>query len=136
MIRAEVHSDDFEHAVKFDATPWFEQADADDILQLAECGWGGDYPADEVAQFLDGKAGYDGVTSLFTNKNGGFECHVHDADAFAWLASNRPDVFNKVANALDEEPANLLRANSSGPHWDNDTSWKGDYDAALVAPQP
>jgi len=136
MIRAEAHSDDFKHTAKFDATPWFEQVTVEEIIELAECGWGGDQPADQVAQFFDGETGYEGVTSMFENKDGGFECHVHEADVFAWLASNRPSVLGAVAEALGENPDDLRRPNSSAPHWDEDTSWKGDYNAAPAAPQP
>jgi len=138
MIRAEAHSDDFRHAVKFDATPWFEQAEADDIVALAESGWGGDEAAHPIAQFFDGKTGYDGVADMFgyVGRGVGFECNVHQSDAYAWLSQNRPHILREVAAALDEDQDSLLMAGSYGPHWDEDTSWKGDYNVAAAAPQP
>ncbi|KKL23440.1 hypothetical protein LCGC14_2425330, partial [marine sediment metagenome] len=51
-IKAECHSDDRVREANFDATPWFVQASAESIGDLARCGWGGDYPADGVAQFM------------------------------------------------------------------------------------
>lgn len=43
-IKAEVHTDDHIYEVNFDAEPWFAQASDKEILEVAECGWGGDYP--------------------------------------------------------------------------------------------
>ena len=53
MINAEVHSDDRAVDADFDATLWFEQASDDEIMELEYSGWGGDYPADAVAQFFE-----------------------------------------------------------------------------------
>lgn len=94
-IKAECHSDDWIREAKFDATPWFVQASAESMGELAKCSWGGDYPADEVAQFM---AEHDqGVLKMFQYLNlvsdqkdaPGFECHVAAADAMAWLTENR-----------------------------------------------
>jgi len=52
MIRAEVHSDDYVRQVKFDATKWFESASDQEIINLINCDFGGDYPADSVAENL------------------------------------------------------------------------------------
>ncbi len=98
MIRAEVHSDDMMFEAKFDATPWFEQASDTDILELAGCDWGGDYPADHVAEFMDGKD--PDVSAVFvylarvrnTSNRCGFECHINDSMAMAWLHEHRPNV--------------------------------------------
>src|SRR5205823_1079481 len=54
MIRAEVHSDDHKVKASFDATAFFERATLEEVLGLAEIGWGGNYEADGVAQFLEG----------------------------------------------------------------------------------
>ena len=48
MIRANVHTDDRLYDVNFDATAWFERASDQEIIELAECGWRDDYPADAV----------------------------------------------------------------------------------------
>ena len=43
-VRAETHDDDRRCEVPFDAQEWFEKASDKEILDLAECGWGGDEP--------------------------------------------------------------------------------------------
>ena len=103
-IKAECHSDDRVREADFDAMPWFIQASAESIADLAACGWGGDYPADGVAQFM---ADHDeSVLKMFQYLNlvsdqkdaPGFECHVDEADAMAWLRDNR----RAVAMTLDK----------------------------------
>jgi hypothetical protein len=97
-IKAEVHSDDRAFEVSFNAIPWFQQADAEEVLDLAVHGWGGDYPADAVAQFMEDHVRE--VAELFrylerihdTPRGCGFECHVNEDSAMEWLKINRPDV--------------------------------------------
>jgi hypothetical protein len=112
MIRAEAHSDDHNVEVEFDAVRWFKQASDDEILELAECGWGGEYPADGVAEFFDGKK--NGTSRLFrylediagdwSKKDcGGFECHVNEEDAIKWLRKNRPAVLPHIFIEPDVE---------------------------------
>jgi hypothetical protein len=48
-IKAECHSDDRAVEVDFDALVWFQNASDDEISNLIRCGFGGDYPSDEVA---------------------------------------------------------------------------------------
>ena len=107
---AECHSDDRNVEVQFDAAPWFEQASKDDVMELASCGWGGDYPADDVAVHMA-----DSVTRIAdmfqyleiiahdrSKKDCcGFECHVERDDALIWLKKNRRDWYEELAN--DEE---------------------------------
>jgi len=140
-IRAEVHTDDFAYTAKFDATPFFAQADAASIVALAKCEWGGDYPADDVARFFEDRPGYDDVTEVFADssrRQSGFECHVHDADALLWLKENRPDVLESVCAALDETAETILPVRVGTPYWDRDSSWTGDYqsDETGSAPSP
>ncbi len=94
-IKAECHSDDRVRETVFDATPYFTQARAETIIALADCDWGGDYPADLVAQFM---AEHDEEVSkvfqyleLVSNKKDapGFECHINESDALDWLKENR-----------------------------------------------
>ncbi len=107
-IRAEVHTDDWAREVTFDASLWFHQAAPQEIRDLAGCDWGGDYPADAVALWFERRdpevedlfeylrnarealdaAGADGI---------GFECHVDEGDALAWLRQHRPDVFAELS---------------------------------------
>ena len=97
-IRAEVHSDDLVFEVAFDAEPWFVQATDDDILDLADIGWGGNYPADAVAHFFEDSIHEIGdLMGYCQRKDGvGFECHVNEEDALKWLAASRPELFDRV----------------------------------------
>lgn len=95
MIKAEVHTDDYAFKVEFDATPWFEIATQEQIQKLADCGWGGDYPADDVAIAM---GNYDtNVEQFWIQKENadkrqpqGFECRVDEEQAREWLTANRP----------------------------------------------
>jgi hypothetical protein len=101
-ISAEVHSDDHMVEVTFDAIPWFEYVRAEDIVALANCGWGDDYPADMVATYMAEHSGNvrrlfqylaviaDGPTSV------GFKCRVDGEQAMAWLAANRREVHEAI----------------------------------------
>ena len=109
-ISAEAHSDDRACEVFFDATVYFVQASDEDLAKLAACGWGGDYPADEVAQFMAGRNKQ--LAELFKYveiahrvKKIGFECHVNAEEAMVWLeepsrswppGSRRPRMGNNV----------------------------------------
>ena len=93
-VWAEAHSDDYVVEIPFEASSWFAQATDEEIIDLAECDFGGNYPADVVAQHYD-----DGETErLFRylesqqgEKNApGFECHVDGDQARAWLNAYRP----------------------------------------------
>jgi hypothetical protein len=99
MIQAECHSDDRKVEVEFDATTWFKQADDKEIIELAECGWGGDYPADEVAEFmsLKNKKVAEMFTYLRIRRDQGFECHVTEKDALRWILNNRPHLIRLSA---------------------------------------
>jgi len=94
MIPAETHDDNRKHEVQFDATKWFEQASDEAILGVVACDFGGDYAADEVAEFFDGKN--DQVSEMFEKKDCGFECHVNPAGALKWIMENRPALYNKI----------------------------------------
>jgi hypothetical protein len=101
LIGAEAHSDDRAIEIDFDAVDWFKQASVEEIVALAACEWGGDYPADAVADLF---AAVD-TAPLFAylnarNKGGGetvgFECHVDGNEAMAWLRIYRPDVVTAI----------------------------------------
>lgn len=87
---AEAHSDDHASEVVFDATPWFEQASDEEIAALRACGWGGDYPADNVAIFMadhneELARMFAYVEAAHNVKDIGFECHVVEKDVILWL---------------------------------------------------
>lgn len=102
-IPAEVHSDDHKVTTIFDALQYVMQASDDDLVALVDCGFGGDYPADEVAQFM---ADLDeGVARVFMylsfepeqfGERVGFECHVDQRPALRWIKANRPNVYQRL----------------------------------------
>lgn len=98
-VSATVHSDDRTHEVVFDAEPYLAQASDSQIEALIECGWGGDYPADEVAEFF--QEDNERIAALFEHLHSirdrrshkdmcGFECYVDGEQALAWVTANRP----------------------------------------------
>lgn len=100
-VPAECYSDDHACEVTFDAAPWLKKATVKEIVDLAECGWGGDYPADQVAIDMAGKV--KAIKDMFKYmevrsnvKTVGFECNVREDEALAWLNVNRPRVFSKL----------------------------------------
>ena len=98
MIQAEVHSDDWAAEAKFDATPYFEQASDEELKELADCDYGGDYAADDVARFFEDTD--EGVAFVFkyldARGDQGFECHVDVEQAEAWIRANRPDLAKEL----------------------------------------
>jgi hypothetical protein len=107
-VGAEAHSDDRASEVSFDAAPYFEQASDGDLTKLAACGWGGDYPADEVAMFMADRNNQ--LADLFKYveiarrvKDIGFECHVEAEEAMAWIETNRPELAVEIRKSSDRE---------------------------------
>jgi len=112
MIPAEIHSDDRQAETQFDALPWFEQATDEQILALAKCDWGGDYPADDVASFVtDPEVGkvfdYLSREPHMGSAKVGFECHVNDEAALSWIKQNRshlvPHIFVDMNHRTRQE---------------------------------
>jgi DNA-directed RNA polymerase subunit RPC12/RpoP len=101
-ISAECRSDDLVVEVEFNAAQWFEQANGEQIVALARCGWGDDYPADVVAQYMAEHSG--GVRRLFQYldiiadgpTDTGFECRVNNEEAMAYLAEHRPELHELI----------------------------------------
>jgi hypothetical protein len=100
MIRAKCYSDDFTFETEFDAEPFFLQASNIEIVNLARCGWGGDYPADALVYYFENMAGYEDITQLLSyisvKDNMGFECHVQKDDVLKWASAKRPDLFAQL----------------------------------------
>ena len=118
-IKAECHSDDHCVEVKFDAARWFQQANSQDIIDLIDDDWGGDDSSDSVAMYM---ADYDEkVAGMFkylevcNNRcmgaapssqdldNIGFECHVDEVSAKAWLMLHMPALWERLPDAYREE---------------------------------
>ena len=95
-VKAKMHSDDYVFECEFDATSWFEQASNDEIVELANCDWGGDLPADRVAQFVeDSDPDVGACLDYCRRKNGiGFECYVDEESATLWIGKHRPEIIN------------------------------------------
>lgn len=98
-VEAECHTDDHVYEVKFNAAPFLTAATDDVIRQLAACGWGGDYPADDVVLHCadaDTDLGmlFDYLSRVartsFSKDAVGFECHLDVESVRAWLRENRP----------------------------------------------
>ena len=106
MIHATCHTADNAVCLEFDATPWFSEADAPSIVDLAQRGWS----STAIADFLERRRGYERLhdlveyaaerlqpESLEDPTWETFECIVDGPDALAWLEKNRPDVVAKIA---------------------------------------
>ena len=105
MISATCHTADNVRCLEFDATPWFSEADASSIVDLAERGWAS--PA--IADSLEHRRGYERLHDLveYAAKRlqpesledltwNTFECIVDGPEAMAWLEKNRPDVVTRI----------------------------------------
>lgn len=91
-VMATLTKDGQVEGVEFDATAWFETAEIVQIRDLINCNFGGDYPADAVANHFRGIN--DEITALLDecdDEGEGFEVHVEPIDAIAWIAAHRPD---------------------------------------------
>jgi hypothetical protein len=105
MIHATCHTADNILCLDFDATPWFSEADAPSIIDLAQQGWS----SAAIAESLEGRAGYARLHDLveYAAKRlqsesledptwQTFECIVDKSEALAWLEKNRPDVAARI----------------------------------------
>lgn len=116
VVEAECHSDDRVYEVKFDAEKWLLNAKPKAIIALAKCGWGGDYPADEVALWYaagrrdmsrnrEVRAMFDYIEhyNKGSKEHIGFECHVDSVQALKWLSKYRAPVHSAVLKALKDQ---------------------------------
>jgi hypothetical protein len=127
-IKAEVHTDCRTAEAKFDATHWFEQATDNEILDLADCGWGGDFASDAVAEYYNDTASDPAVEEVFKvlhilrrKEDIGFECNVDETDALAWVKEHRPWLHAIIVEQAEEQAfvctytlADILNLTSKG----------------------
>jgi hypothetical protein len=109
MISAKAHTDDYAIELEFDATPFFVVATKKELLDLAECAWGHDYPADAIAYYLKdlGQKDFEGFFTYLGIRNNprlgnettGFEVQVDRDEAIAWIQKNRPRSIKDVLKA-------------------------------------
>lgn len=105
MIHATCHTADNVICLEFDATPWFSEADALGIIDLARREW----TSVAIAESLEHRRGYERLHSLmeYAAKRlqeesledptwETFECVVDGPEALAWLEKNRPDVVARM----------------------------------------
>jgi hypothetical protein len=105
MIHATCHTADNVVCLEFDATPWFSEAGAPSIIDLAQHGWSGA----AIAESLERRRGYERLHDLieYAAKRlqpesledltwNTFECIVNGPEAMAWLEKNRPDVMARI----------------------------------------
>ena len=121
MIKAKAHSDDYAVEVKFDAEKWLAQATDQEIIDLVRREFGGDYPADDVA--IASADWSEELASMFTYIEArsrvetiGFECHVDENDAIAWIKANRPS----IALNMDSEDLEGRAIAVDGDKWGED----------------
>jgi len=113
MIRATCHTADNAYCVEFDATPWFSEAGAPSIVDLAQRGWS----SAAIAESLEGRPGYERLHDLiqYAAKRlqpesvedltwNTFECIVDRPEAVAWLETNRPDVVAGIPSQNRSQP--------------------------------
>lgn len=91
-VKAECWSDDYAVHIHFDASRWLAQSSKEELQELVECGWRGDYAADKVAEFFRGSTTKDlfdylstEPTMSYTNDTVGFECSVDPETTYEWL---------------------------------------------------
>ena len=107
MIHGRCHTADNTLSLEFDATPWFKEADAESILNLAQQGWSGT----RIADSLENRSGYErllqlnayaasrlGTESIEDPTWETFGCSIARSEALAWLDKNRPDVAARLRN--------------------------------------
>lgn len=93
-ISAKAHSDDWKAKADFNAHLWFDQASDEEVIDLAENGWGGDYSADVVALFMEERSLV--IESLFEYiqiSKMGYEVEINPDEAAAWLEKHRPHLY-------------------------------------------
>jgi hypothetical protein len=109
MISATCHTADNVRCLEFEATPWFSEADASSIIDLAERG-----PA--IAESLEHRRGYERLHALVAYAAERlqlesledpswetFECAVDGLEALAWLEKNRPEVVARIPSQSRHE---------------------------------
>lgn len=104
-VSADLISDDGQSRATFDATGWFETARPQEIVDLIQCDFGGDYAADAVARhFYDIHEDVTLVLARCYSEDLGYEVYVNGAQAIAWIAANRgtdPDLASALTAAGD-----------------------------------
>lgn len=102
-VPAVVYSDDHAKRATFPANRWFAVASDEEIRDLARIGWGYDLEADRIAYFLrdlysqiEQVLEYCRQSKWASTEPVGFEVSVNKAQAMAWLATHRSDLWQEL----------------------------------------
>jgi hypothetical protein len=117
MIRAYANLPAYDD-VRFDASPWFEEASPSAIIALVREEWTGK-PAREMTNFLGKIDGYSRLEDLLNYKRKHrndisghkleLEIHVDPADALAWLSGNRSEIRATIEHEYGDEAMKCAR---------------------------
>lgn len=96
-VKAAFRTDDGAHAFDFDVSDFLATLTDDDLMDLRNCEWGGDYPADDAyywyADKIDSPASRAAAAHLEAGSGQiGFEVHIDVDAAEAWVRADRPAV--------------------------------------------
>jgi hypothetical protein len=119
-VRSEIHTDGYEYETQFDAEPWFRQASDQQIREIRDIDWRGDYPADDVAWWMRNKDPEVDLVLIAVEDEGlGFEVAIDPADAERWVRHHRPHLVNRAENpglsrgkTPDQESTGVSRKNN------------------------
>jgi hypothetical protein len=109
LVAAEAHSDDHVTKAEFNAAWWLMTATDKEVLELAKCGWGCDYPADAVAKFMrhfdyNLERMFAHIKNLIGTKDApGFEVQIDAGTAVRFLIYYRPELFEKLIAGKKED---------------------------------
>jgi hypothetical protein len=103
-VSAVTYSDDRVFQAEFDAARALAACDDACLQALADCGWGGDYAADDIARDAGAydaqvKRVFDYLDLRPTAANGdtiGFECRLNERDVKAWITAERPHLLGAL----------------------------------------
>lgn len=118
-VPATIEDDLNVHRVDFDASAWFEQAQAKVILQLAKEGWRSGNTADAVAGYFAKSNRYVGEVFSFcetTPRDVGFCVSVDRSAAMAWLKEHRKCLWARVV--CQENQVRLVWTPNASGLWD------------------
>lgn len=130
MIRSAVSIADGSVRAKFDATVYFEQATAREILMLAGDMWRGACALD-AAHYCSENLPFPHLRSVLDRacavRQIGIRAAVHGPDALRWIRRHRADIGAAIEVALAQDVFEH-GCPDSGPSWDRMAGWPVGYE--------